>query len=288
MTQNNNANDTATTSHPKRRILQNFQLIWLDSDFNETNPHFKKLLENLHQTVTSITTFTDADECVDFMDKIEEGRVFLIVSGSLGRHVVPCIEAMSQLESVYVFCDNKMLHEEWVNKIPKVKGLYTEIEPISEALQIDSKTYDRAMIPITFKGVDALFMYTQLLKEAILQIEDDHEKSIKEFTDYCRDQDSLSPLIIKKITKEYSDHSPIWWYTGPYCIYSMLNYGLRMMDTDIIMKMGFFIRHLQNHRYYSPITWTRTCSLLLLTTDVLMDCHAFVGRGFLLIITLSL
>ena len=142
MTQNNNANDTVATSHPTRRILQNFQLIWLDSDFNEAEPHFKKSLENLHQTVTSITTFTDADECVDFIDEIEEERVFLIVSGSLGRYVVPCIEAMSQLESVYVFCDNKVLHEEWVNKIPKVKGLYTEIEPIFEALQIHSKSCD--------------------------------------------------------------------------------------------------------------------------------------------------
>ena len=247
MTQNNNANDAATTSHPTHRILQNFQLIWLDSDFNEADPHFKKSLENLHQTVTLITTFTDADECVDFMNEIEEGKIFLIVTGSLGQYVVPCIEAMSQLESVYVFCDNKVLHEEWVNKIPKVKGLYTEMGPIYEALQIDIKTYDRAMIPITFKGVDALFMYTQLLKEAILQIEDDHKKSIEEFADYCRDQNSLSPRTIKEITEKYFDHSPIWWYTGPYCIYSMLNYGLRMMDTDIIMKMGFFIRHLHNH-----------------------------------------
>ena len=247
MTQNKNANDVSTTSHVTRRILQNFQLIWLDSDFNETKPHFKKSLENLHQTVTSIATFTDADECVDFIEEIEEGRVFLIVSGSLGRHVVPCIQAMSHVESIYVFCNNKVLHEEWVHKIPKVKGLYTEIEPISETLQIHSKLCDRAMISISFKGVDALFMYTQLLKEAVLQIEDDHEKSIKEFADFCRDQDSLSPLTIKKITEEYFDHSPIWWYTGPYCIYSMLNHGLRLMDTDIIMKMGFFIRHLHNH-----------------------------------------
>ena len=215
--------------------------------FNEANPHLKKSLEDLHQTVTSITTFTDADECVDFIDEIEEGKVFLIVSGSLGRHVVPCIEAMSQLESIYVFCDNKVLHEQWASKIPKVKGLYTEIEQIYETLQIHSKSCDRAMMPITFKGVDTLFMYTQLLKEAILQIEDDHEKSIKEFADYCRDQNSLSPLTIKKITEEFFDHSPIWWYTGPYGIFSMLNYGLRMMDTDIIMKMGFFIRRLQNH-----------------------------------------
>ncbi|CAF2981186.1 unnamed protein product [Rotaria sp. Silwood2] len=49
------------------------------------------------------------------------------------------------------------------------------------------------------------------------------------------------------IEREYRNHSPIWWYTGPYFIYSMLNCGLRKMDVDIILKMGFFIRHLHNH-----------------------------------------
>ena len=186
MTQNNNANDVSTAPHPTRRILQNSQLIWLDSDFNEANSHFKESLEKLHQTVTSITTFTDADECVEFMDDIEEGKIFLIVTGSLGQYVVPCIETMSQLESIYVLCDNKVRHEGWASRISKVKGLYTKIEPISEALQINCKICDQAMMPITFKGVDALFMYTQLLKEAILQIEDDHEKSMEEFVAYCR------------------------------------------------------------------------------------------------------
>ena len=228
-----------------RRTLQNFQLIWLDSNFNEANVHFKTSLEPLRQTVTLITTFTNADECVDFIHESEEGKVFLIVSDSLGRHVVPCIEKMSQLESIYVFCDNKVINEEWASKIPKVKEFYTEIEKICEALQVHSKTCDQAMIPITFKGVDALFVYTQLLKEAILQIEDDDEKAIREFADYYRDQGDVSESTVKKIEKEYRDHTPLWWYTGPYCIYSMLNYGLRMMDTNIIMKMGFFIRHLQ-------------------------------------------
>ena len=102
-----------------RRTLQNFQVIWLDSNFNEANVHFKKSLENLHQTVTSITTFTDVDECVDFIDDIEDGKVFLIVSDSLGQHVVPCIEKMSQLESIYVFCDNKVMHAEWASKYPR-------------------------------------------------------------------------------------------------------------------------------------------------------------------------
>ncbi|CAF4670107.1 unnamed protein product, partial [Rotaria sp. Silwood2] len=49
------------------------------------------------------------------------------------------------------------------------------------------------------------------------------------------------------IEREYRNHSPIWWYTAPYFIYSMLNCGLRLMNVDIILKMGFFIRHLHNH-----------------------------------------
>ncbi|CAF4574991.1 unnamed protein product, partial [Rotaria sp. Silwood2] len=103
------------------------------------------------------------------------------------------------------------------------------------------------MISISFNHIDPLFMYTQLLKEALLDIEDDDAKSIKELIDNCRLQGNASEATLNKMEEEYRSHSSIWWYTGPYFIYSMLNYGLRQMDVDIIMKLGFFIRHLHNH-----------------------------------------
>ncbi|CAF1348171.1 unnamed protein product [Rotaria sp. Silwood1] len=87
-------------------------------------------------------------------------------------------------------------------------------------------------------------MYTLLLKEALLDIEDDNKKSIKELAEYCRLQSDASEATIKKLEEGYGDHSPIWWYTGRYFIYSMLSYGLRLMKVEIILKMGFFIRHL--------------------------------------------
>ncbi|CAF1330942.1 unnamed protein product [Rotaria sordida] len=114
-------------------------------------------------------------------------------------------------------------------------------------LQIDRENCDRAMISISFNGVDPLFMYTQLLKETLLDIEDDDAKSIKELAEYCRLQDDIDEGEIRMVEKKYSDHTPIWWYTAPYFIYSMLNRGLRLMDVDIIIKMGFFIRHLHQH-----------------------------------------
>jgi len=241
----------ASKSHgiprPIRLPLQNFLLIWLDADLNENNEDFKNSINQLKRLVLSIETFTDAQECIDFLSNIENQKVFMIVSGAMGEKTIPKIESWTQLELVYVFCGNRTYHEQWAKKIPKIKGVYTKIEAICESLKIDREQCDRNMIPISFNEIDPLFMYTQLLKEALLQIEDDDKQSIKDLVDYCREQDNLPRDQIEQIAKEYRLHSPVYWYTAPYFIYSMLNRGLREMNVDIILKFGFFIRHLHQH-----------------------------------------
>ncbi|CAF3828778.1 unnamed protein product, partial [Rotaria sp. Silwood1] len=171
----------------------------------------------------------------------------MIVSTELGRQVASELQTIPQLESIYVFCDNISFHEEWTKTIPKVNGVYTDIKPISQALEIDREQCDRAMISISFNGLDPLFMYTQLLKEALLEIEDDDKIDIKALVDYCREQDDIPEDQITQVEREYHNHTPIWWYTAETFIGPMLNRGLRQMDVDIILKMGFFMRQLHNH-----------------------------------------
>ncbi|CAF1052073.1 unnamed protein product [Rotaria sordida] len=238
---------SAALPQPARRIIQNFLLVWLDANVDESKEDFQNSLKQLRRIVASITTFTDAQQCFDYLSGITKEKAFMIVSGSLGQKFVPEMEAIPQLESVYVFCGNQSYHEQWANKVPKIKGVYTKIEPICKALEIDRQRCDQAMISISFNGLDALFMYTQLLKEAVLEIEDDDAKSIKDLVEYCRLQNDIVDDEIKKVQREYRDQTPIWWYTAPYFMYSMLNRGLRQMDVDIILKMGFFIRHLHQH-----------------------------------------
>ena len=244
-------------------MIQNFLLVWLDANLDESKADFKKSLERLRNVVASIITFQDVKECIEFLNDISQEKIFIIVSGSLGRQVVSDFEDMPQAQSIYIFCSHKAIHEEWASKMPKVKGIFTEIEPICKALQVDSQNCDRAMLSISFKGIDALFMYTQLLKEAILQIEDDDGKSLKEFAEYCRRQKDIPENQVAKLEKEYGSHTPIWWYTAPYFLYGMLNHGLRLMDTEIIMTTGFFIRYLQQHRQDSKMM--HTCLLLSLS-----------------------
>ncbi|CAF4086993.1 unnamed protein product [Rotaria sordida] len=238
---------SAALPQPARRIIQNFLLVWLDANIDESKEDFQNTLKYLRRIVASTTTFTDAQQCFDYLSGITKEKAFMIVSGSLGQKIVPEMEAMPQLESVYIFCGNQSYHEQWANKVPKIKGVYTKIEPICKALEIDRQRCDQAMISISFNGLDALFMYTQLLKEALLEIEDDDAKSIKDLVEYCRLQNDIDDDEIKKVQREYRNHTPIWWYTAPYFMYSMLNRGLRQMDVDIILNMGFFIRHLHQH-----------------------------------------
>ncbi|CAF2820199.1 unnamed protein product [Rotaria sp. Silwood2] len=266
-TDTDSSGSTATTPSGNamlpQRVLQNFLLIWLDSSLDKSKHDFKKSIQQLRCLVASIVVFTDTRQCINFLNEIKNEKVFMILSGSQGRRLKPRTYALSQLDSVYIFCHNQATHEEWANKISKIKGIYTRIKPIFKALQIDCERCDQAMISISFRGIDPLFMYTQLFKEVFFEIRDDDEKSIKEFVEYCRIHDDIPEDQIKKIERKYHRYSTIWWYTAPYFIYSMLNRGLRLLDVNIILKMGFFIRHLHRdieelHREQQSITTTAT------------------------------
>ena len=46
---------------------------------------------------------------------------------------------------------------------------------------------------------------------------------------------------VKELEEHYRDRTPIWWYTCECYLYRMLNRALRVMDADLIIKLGFFI-----------------------------------------------
>jgi tetratricopeptide (TPR) repeat protein len=92
-------------------------------------------------------------------------------------------------------------------------------------------------------------MYTQILKEILFDIHF-HKKSIKDFTNYCRNQFANNEKelnIIDIFERKYHKFKAIWWYTNECFLHRMLNRALRMMKIDIIIKMGFFVCDLHCH-----------------------------------------
>ncbi|CAF1399380.1 unnamed protein product [Adineta steineri] len=176
---------------------------------------------------------------------------------------MPLVNDIPQLDGVYIFNDIKTLHEEWTKKWQKIKSVHSNIDDICKGLQLDIKQYHQDSIAISFITVNEMastdnlnqleptFMYTQLFKEILLDMEH-NKQAVKDFITYCRDHDCVAPKYIDRFEKEYDPQLAIWWYSLQSNIYYMLNYALRTLDADIIITMGFFLRdvHKQIQQLY--------------------------------------
>ena len=133
------------------RTIQNFRLVWLDGSIDEVNDDDSiNSITKLRQVVNTVNTFTDVDECIDFITDIQEEKTFMISSGALGQTTVPVVHDKSQVNSIYIFCGNKARHEKWAKEWPKVKGVYTDIIPICEALKQAAQDCDHNSVSISF------------------------------------------------------------------------------------------------------------------------------------------
>ncbi|CAF0845836.1 unnamed protein product [Adineta steineri] len=236
-----------------------YHIVWLDSNINSVNEAYQNDIMQLKQVIDSVDVFTNLNGCIDFVNKLKNKKVFMIISKDLNAEIVQLIHNIPQIKSIYVFCDNHSDHQLWAEQYKKVKGVFTQIKNIYYSLNNEIRRNDECLI--TFSNIsldDTLppgsnqlnqsFMYSQLLKDTFLKIEDeDRTKEMKELITFLRDEYANRNFELKLIAdfeKNYDCNSSVKWYSKELFIYSTLNTALRTQDIDIIVKMGFFIRDL--------------------------------------------
>ncbi|CAF0962908.1 unnamed protein product [Adineta steineri] len=248
---------TASGIHQGRQhMAQNYLLLWADTNIDQTNQDYENTLKQIRTITGNVIVFKERDACIDFLTNAQDDtKSFLIIKDNIFNQIIPLINDIPQLESVYIFSDVKNRHDEWIKKCDKIKSIHTNIDDLCQALQIGVKQFNQDSIAISFitrkemaftenlNQLEPTFMYIQLFKEILLDMKHG-EQAIKQFITYCRQNDCASPITIDRFEKEYHPQLAIWWYTYPSFIYSMLNYALRSMDGDTIINMGFFIHDL--------------------------------------------
>ncbi|CAF0915527.1 unnamed protein product [Adineta steineri] len=247
---------SSNISQPRQRMAQNYLLIWVDASIDETTKDCQNTLVQLKSVVNDVNICTEPDQCVQALNKVDKEQAFVIISGSLGQHLVPEIHGMPQLDAIYIFCGNKSRHEGWAQNWTKIKGIHTNIKDICQALQLAVKQCDQDTIAVSFltrneiastdnlNQLEPTFMYTQLFKEILFDMEYE-EKAIKDLAVCCREvftDNTIELKIINEFERDYRPQNAIWWYTRECFTYKMLNQALRVMNADIIINMGFFLR----------------------------------------------
>ena len=234
---------------PRSRMLQSFSLIWLDTHMSQTDPYLRDELDQLKRITGTVDTFHDIDQCISHVHTIQNMKTFLIVSHDLASHAIDQMHDLSQLESIYICPVDVSKDDPWTHQWTKVKGSFDKIETLFDVLKHDLRQSDRDSLSITVtstsvNSLDPSFMYTQILKEIIIEQPYDEREKVA-FVEFCRDlfQESPDALnIIDEFERGYEKYSPIWWYTRESFLYKLINGALRAEDFEIIIKMGFFLR----------------------------------------------
>ncbi|CAF1464149.1 unnamed protein product [Adineta steineri] len=258
--QNASASSKSTTSsnirQSRQRMTRNYILVWVDANIDQADKDCQDTLTQLKSVVNNINLCTEPNQCIQVLNKVDKQQAFVIASGSLGQHLVPKIHDMPQLDAVYIFCGDKSRHEAWTKNWTKIKGVHTNIKEICQALQLAVKQCDQDTIAVSFLAVNEMasidnlnqleptFMYTQLFKEILLDIKYG-DKVLQNLAEYGREVFSDDPNeleLINEFEHGYDPQKAIWWYTRECFTYKMLNKALRIMDADIIITMGFFLR----------------------------------------------
>lgn len=235
--------------------IEDIIIIWLDEDINEDHQHYQDSINHLQTLNNSFKTFHDTNQCIDFFTDITNKKVFFILSNSLGRLLMPCIDDVLQLDSVYIYSNIPIPDQQWINHWNKIQGIFVDIFSLLNRLKTDIKQCENILTSISVisassaANIDELpcsFMYSQLLKEILLSMKYDQQTK-RRFIDYLHTlyADNRSALaVIDQFEREYEEQSPAWWYTKEAFIYFILNTALRAQDVDVIIKMGFFIQDL--------------------------------------------
>ncbi|CAF3522232.1 unnamed protein product, partial [Rotaria sp. Silwood1] len=75
--------------------------------------------------------FQDVRQCQKYIEEQSQNdRLVIIVSGRLGQEIVPSVHNLQQVISIYVYCMNKGINEQWACKYTKVKAVVVRLDEL--------------------------------------------------------------------------------------------------------------------------------------------------------------
>ncbi|CAF1126603.1 unnamed protein product [Rotaria sp. Silwood1] len=266
----------ATTISPNDKIytsadnqyLEIFCLIWLDTNVNSKD--IRKTEQKLRTVINRFKKFQDVEECKRYIEqRSQQDRLIVIVSGQLGRQIVPSINTLRQVISIYVYCMDKQRNKEWADKFSKVKDVVVGLDELIARIKADHTTQKKVDEPLSINifntefgkskstsSVNGKFIFSQVLIDCLLRLKST-ETDKTELIDRCKQQYQGNKIELQNIDefeKTYSPEKALWWYSRESFFYNTLNAVLRNEKTHWIFLFRSFISDIYHQLKTNQVT----------------------------------
>ncbi|CAF2956750.1 unnamed protein product [Rotaria sp. Silwood2] len=99
--------------------LESYGLLWCDQNMNSREDSRQTQIK-LREVINFLATFQTSEECYSYIQEHTDRQFILIISGELGRELIPQIHMLTYIISIYIFCYTKSKHENWPEQYEKV------------------------------------------------------------------------------------------------------------------------------------------------------------------------
>ncbi|CAF3621208.1 unnamed protein product [Adineta steineri] len=237
------------------KSLEIFSLIWLDANVDVKDTRDTEV--KLRSIINHIKKFQHIKQCQQYIQQTsQKDRLILIVSGRLGREIVPYIHQLRQVISIYVYCMDKKSNEQWACKFSKIKSVVVDLDELVTQITIDHKLQKKIEEPLSINiftinvgggksttGVNGQFVFFQILVDCLLRLKStDIDKN--ELIKLCENEYQGNHIELNNLREFQQDYSPdkvLWWYTKESFFYKTLNAALRTQNIHMMFLFRSFI-----------------------------------------------
>ena len=207
-----------------RRRLGDSVLIWFNRTTIDNDENWRIYLDEIQKIISTVHIFTDLQACAEFFENIIDEKVFIIVYNDYGTNIISYLNNLSKIGSIYIFCTNKT-YVDRVLECLSVKKIFITIEELCKQLKKDIQKAELTFTSINImpsssqtsdlNSLDPSFMYAQLLKECLLDVDYNNEDAMSDLVRFCTVQyaDHTRDLgVIEEFHSNYKAQFSIWWY----------------------------------------------------------------------------
>ncbi|CAF2028864.1 unnamed protein product [Rotaria magnacalcarata] len=228
--------------------LETYSIFWLDTSVNnEENVVAQKKLRNI---INQLRTFVNPEEFFNRVRCIQPGDLTILsVSGQMDRIVVPEMQTLSHVSSMYVYCFEKEANLQWSQ--PYNKFIEDKLDELIDIIRADQNNLGRNedapamdILDRSSTELNGEFLHSKLLIDVLIRMKP-NQQDTNELLEFLKNEyrdNEVELKLVNEFHMGYESSKAVWRYIRELFLYRLPNKALRVRNTDLIFLFRTVIR----------------------------------------------